>query len=140
MKKQQWLLFLILLTIPTLLPSCKRSVRVEYNSPFEVELLPYKKELGYKEEVIIRGIVSSESNYSQTSYSVRQFPEKGYGRLFFVRNGAEMLPNQKYPILKGDFKLRYIPEKGNQQEISLTFEDNWGHRHVKTLSFSHEED
>ncbi len=101
--------------------SCSNELDVTKSFPFTVETMPVPKELSQGETIEIRCTLTSPANYSGTQYTIRYFQYDGDGILRMRKDGEPFIPNDRYPIEKGDFRLYYTSQSTelSSPEIAL---------------------
>lgn len=52
------------------------------------------------------------------------------------KDGEPFIPNDRYLVEKGDFRLYYTSQSTEQQSLEIVFEDNMGHSQVVEFDFN----
>ncbi|HJH65313.1 MAG TPA: DUF3872 domain-containing protein [Bacteroides mediterraneensis] len=60
----------------------------------------------------------------------------GDGILRMGKDGEPFIPNDRYPVEKGDFRLYYTSQSTEQQNLEIVFEDNMGHSQILEFNFN----
>lgn len=119
-----------------ILSSCDKELDVIQEFPFEVDIMPIPNEVAKGETVEIRCSLSCPADYVETKYTVRYFQYDGEGELCLGRGGEPFIPNDRYPIEKGDFRLYYTSHSTEQQSLEIVFEDNHGQSQTIEFDFN----
>lgn len=112
--------------------ACRRELSVNDNFPFEVTSLPVPKEVSQGERIEIRFTLTPQKRLDGQSYTVRYFQHKGKATV--TLGSKELLPNDRYGVPAGDFRVYVTPGSSGSQVIELTFEDGRGH--VQSFNYS----
>lgn len=131
LKHIQSLLVIIIACIT--LGSCSNELDVTKLFSFNVEIMPIPKELSQGETIEIRYTLTCLPDYSGTQYTIRYFQYDGDGILRMGKDGEPFIPNDRYPLEKGNFRLYYTFQSTEQQSLEIVFEDNMGHSQVVEL-------
>ena len=118
------------------LSSCSNELDVTKSFPFNVETMPVPKELSQGETIEIRCTLTCPADYSGTQYTIRYFQYDGDGILCMRKDGEPFIPNDRYPVEKGDFRLYYTSQSTEQQSLEIVFEDNMGHSQILEFDFN----
>ena len=121
------------------LSACSRELDVEQVYPFTIETMPVPKEVQSGETVEIRCKLSARGDFKDTRYTLRYFQYDGAGVLRIGTKGSPLIPNDRYPIPKGEFRLYYTSRSKERQSLELVFEDNHGQSQTITLEFNNKE-
>lgn len=119
------------------LSACSRELDVRQSYPFTVETMPVPKEILKNKTVEIRCKLSAQGDFKDTRYTLRYFQYDGAGVLRIGAKGSPLIPNDRYPIPKGEFRLYYTSRSKERQSLELVFEDNHGQRQTVTIEFNH---
>ncbi len=122
------------------LTACDNELEVTQSFPFSVETMPVPKEIRQGETVEIRCTLKAQGNFSGTLYTLRYFQYDGEGDLRLGRYLLPMIPNDRYLVEKGDFRLYYTSRCTEQQHLEVVFEDNHGQSQVIKLDFKDRRD
>lgn len=120
--------------------SCNNELDITQSFPFTVETMPVPKDVKQGETVEIRCTLTSEGDYSGSAYTIRYFQYDGEGILRMGMDGEPFVPNDRYPVEKGDFRLYYTSRSSEQQSLEIVFEDNFGQSQVLELDFNNKRD
>lgn len=121
------------------LSACSRELDVEQVYPFTIETMPVPKEVQSGKTVEIRCTLSAQGDFKDTHYTLRYFQYDGVGTLRIGTKGSPLIPNDRYPIPKGEFRLYYTSRSKERQSLELVFEDNHGQSQTMTLKFNSKE-
>lgn len=119
------------------LTACEDGLHIQQAYSFRVETMPVPSKIAQGQTVEIRCTLQSEGRYDDTRYTIRYFQPEGKGALR-LEDGTELLPNDRYPLGAGDFRLYYTSASEERQQIDVYFEDSFGG--LFTLSFSFNND
>ncbi|KGL47543.1 MULTISPECIES: TraQ conjugal transfer family protein [Bacteroidales] len=122
-----------------LLSSCNRDLDVQNVFPFEVHTMPFPMSLEEGETIEVRTTLKPFRQFDQTTYTLRYFQYEGKGFLRIGRGGKALVPNDRYPIKEGDFRLYYTSQGAERHQLELVFEDNHGQSRTIKLNFNHKE-
>lgn len=122
------------------LPACHRDLDVQKAYPFKVETMPVAKELTQGQTAEIRCSLRPSGLFQDTRYTLRFFQYYGKGALRMTPTSKPLLPNNRYPIEAGDFRLYYTSESKERQQVEIVFEDNHGQRQTLSLDFNNKDD
>ena len=117
------------------LSACDRSLDVESSYDFLLETMPVPKDLAKGETAEIRCVLKRSGLFSDARYTIRYFQPEGKGR-FMLDDGTLLLPNDRYPLTKGIFRLYYTSESVESQSFDIYVEDNFGKLQQLTFSFN----
>lgn len=123
-----------------LLTSCSNIPDITQAFPFTVETMPVPKEVAIGETVEIRCTLTSEGNYAGAKYTIRYFQYDGVGILRMGETGKPFVPNDRYPVERGDFRLYYTSQSTEQQNLEIVFEDNFGQSQILEFGFTGKRD
>jgi hypothetical protein len=87
----------------------------------------------------IRCTLRRGGNFAGTRYTIRYFQPDGKGRLR-MDNGTVFKPNDRYPLIKEQFRLYYTSLSTDRQTIDIYVEDNFGQTKQLTFSFNNEKE
>ncbi len=77
--------------------------------------------------------------YEDARYTIRYFQPDGKGRLK-MDNGTVFKPNDRYPLMKEEFRLYYTSASTDQQTIDVYVEDNFGQTAKLSFEFNSQRD
>lgn len=122
-----------------LLSACSREMDVQSVFPFEVHTMPFPMSLEEGETIEVRTTLRPLRQFDQTRYTLRYFQYEGEGTLHIGRGEKALIPNDRYPIKEGDFRLYYTSRGPERHRLELVFEDNHGQSRTINLTFDHKE-
>lgn len=117
--------------------SCDDKMEIQQSYDFSVETMPVQTKIKREETAEIRCELKSVGDFRETTYTIRYFQPEGAG-ILKMENGTLFLPNDRYPLEKGKFRLYYTSNTTDSQKIDIYVEDCFGK--VKQLSFSFNND
>ena len=122
-----------LLTVVSLcLPACDRELEVQQAYDFTLETMPVQKDLRRGETAEIRCSLKRAGRFAGAHYTLRYFQSEGKGMLRLDK-GTVLKPNDRYPLVREEFRLYYTSQSTNRQTIDISIEDNFGK--VQQLNF-----
>lgn len=122
-----------------LLAACDRDLDVQNVFPFEVHTMPFPMSLEEGETIEVRTTLKPLRQFDQTMYTLRYFQYEGKGTLRIERAGKALVPNDRYSVKEGDFRLYYTSQGAERHRLELVFEDNHGQSRTINLNFDHKE-
>ena len=126
-----------LLTIVSLcLPTCDRELEVQQAYDFTLETMPVQKDLRRGETAEIRCSLKRAGRFTGARYTLRYFQSEGKGMLRLDKGGP-LKSNDRYPLMKEEFRLYYTSQSADRQTIDVYIEDNLGKVQQQTFSFNH---
>ncbi len=126
-----------LLTVASLcLPACNRELEVQQAYDFTLETMPVQKDIRRGETAEIRCTLKRAGRFAGTRYTLRYFQSEGKGMLRLDR-GAALKLNDRYPLVREEFRLYYTSQSTDRQTIDVYIEDNFGKVQQLTFSFNH---
>lgn len=128
------------LTGALLLTACDNELDITQSFPFVVETMPVPKEVKQGGTVEIRCTLKADADFAGTAYTMRYFQYDGEGLLKMGKDGVPMIPNDRYPVEKGEFRLYYTSKSSERQSLEIVFEDNHGQSQVLELDFNNKRD
>ena len=117
--------------------SCDDGVEIRQAYAFTVETMPVQKHIAEGETAEIRCCLLREGRYADTRYAIRYFQPDGKGSLR-MDDGTVFLPNDRYPLVKEEFRLYYTSASSGQQSIDVYVEDNFGQCVQLSFQFTNE--
>ena len=126
----------LLAVVSLCLPACDRELEVQQAYDFTLETMPVQKDLRRGETVEIRCSLKRAGRFVGARYTLRYFQSEGRGMLRLDR-GAVLKPNDRYPLVREEFRLYYTSQSADRQTIDLYIEDNFGKVRQLTFSFNH---
>lgn len=126
----------LLAVVSLCLPACDRELEVQQAYDFTLETMPVQKDLRRGETVEIRCSLKRAGRFVGARYTLRYFQSEGRGMLRLDR-GAVLKPNDRYPLVREEFRLYYTSQSADRQTIDLYIEDNFGKGRQLTFSFNH---
>ena len=119
--------------------SCDDDMDIQQSYPFTVETMPVPKELAQGETAEIRCELVREGEFDGAVYTIRYFQFDGEGTLK-LDNGLVFLPNDRYLLENGKFRLYYTSECDESQSLTITVEDNFGNAFEWEVEFNNDSD
>lgn len=117
------------------LPSCTPELAVRQDYSFSLSTLPVQKDIVKGAVAEIRCALSAEGDFKDTRYTIRYFQPDGKGELR-LDNGTLLSPNDRYPLMKEEFRLYYTSQSADRQTIDVYIEDNFGKVQQLTFAFN----
>ena len=129
-----------LLTVVSLcLPACDRELEVQQTYDFTLETMPVQKDLRRGETAEIRCSLKRAGRFAGARYTLRYFQSEGKGMLRLDK-GAALKPNDRYPLVREEFRLYYTSQMLARQTIDVYIEDNFGVMKRLTFDFNSKRD
>lgn len=129
-----------LLTVVSLcLPACDRELEVQQAYDFTLETMPVQKDLRRGETAEIRCSLKRAGRFAGARYTLRYFQSEGKGMLRLDK-GAVLKPNDRYPLVREEFRLYYTSQMLARQTIDVYIEDNFGTMKRLTFDFNSKRD
>lgn len=129
-----------LLTVVSLcLPACDRELEVQQTYDFTLETMPVQKDLRRGETAEIRCSLKRAGRFAGARYTLRYFQSEGKGMLRLDK-GAVLKPNDRYPLVREEFRLYYTSQMLARQTIDVYIEDNFGTMKRLTFDFNSKRD
>lgn len=135
MKKIKYLMGMLIAIIT--FNSCTENIEIQQSYDFTVETMPVQTKIKQGETAEIRCELTSIGDFDETTYTIRYFQPDGNG-ILKMEDGTVFLPNDRYPLKKGNFRLYYTSNTTESQKIDIYVEDSF--RKIKQLSFSFNND
>lgn len=117
------------------LPACDRELEVQQAYDFMLETMPVQKYLRRGETAEIRCSLKRAGRFTGAHYTLRYFQSEGKGMLRLDK-GAVLKPNDRYSLVKEEFRLYYTSQSTDRQIIDVYIEDNFGKGQQQTFSFN----
>lgn len=117
------------------LPSCTPELAVRQDYSFSLSTLPVQKDIVKGAVAEIRCALSAEGDFKDTRYTIRYFQPDGKGELR-LDNGTLLSPNDRYPLIREEFRLYYTSLSADQQTIDVYIEDSFGKVQQLTFAFN----
>ena len=117
------------------LPSCTPELAVRQDYSFSLSTLPVQKDIVKGAVAEIRCVLSAEGDFKDTRYTIRYFQPDGKGELR-LDDGTLLSPNDRYPLMKEEFRLYYTSQSADRQTIDVYIEDNFGKVQQLTFAFN----
>lgn len=117
------------------LPSCTPELAVRQDYSFSLSTLPVPKDIVKGAVAEIRCALSAEGDFKDTRYTIRYFQPDGKGELR-LDNGTRLSPNDRYPLIREEFRLYYTSLSADQQTIDVYIEDSFGKVQQLTFAFN----
>ena len=83
----------------------------------------------------IRCELKKEGDFANTLYTIRYFQFEGEGKLK-MDNGITFLPNDRYLLENGKFRLYYTAEGNEAHNFIVVVEDNFGNSFELEFDFN----
>ena len=129
-----------LLTIASLcLPACDRELEVQQAYDFTLETMPVQKDLRRGETAEIRCSLKRVGRFAGAHYTLRYFQSEGKGMLRLDK-GVALKPNDRYSLVREEFRLYYTSQMLARQTIDVYIEDNFGVMKRLTFDFNSKRD
>ena len=129
-----------LLTVVSLcLPACDRELEVQQAYDFTLETMPVQKDLHRGETAEIRCSLKRAGRFAGARYTLRYFQSEGRGMLRLDK-GTALKPNDRYPLVREEFRLYYTSQMLARQTIDVYIEDNFGVMKRLTFDFNSKRD
>ena len=129
----------LLAVVSFCLPACDRELEVQQAYDFTLETMPVQKDLRRGETVEIRCSLKRAGRFAGARYSLRYFQSEGKGMLRLDK-GAALKPNDRYPLVREEFRLYYTSQMLARQTIDVYIEDNFGVMKRLTFDFNSKRD
>lgn len=129
----------LLAVVSFCLPACDRELEVRQAYGFTLETMPVQKDLRRGETVEIRCSLKRAGRFAGARYSLRYFQSEGKGMLRLDK-GAVLKPNDRYPLVREEFRLYYTSQMLARQTIDVYIEDNFGVMKRLTFDFNSKRD
>lgn len=117
------------------LPSCTPELAVRQDYSFSLSTLPVQKDIVKGAVAEIRCALSAEGDFKDTRYTIRYFQPDGKGELR-LDDGTLLSPNDRYPLIREEFRLYYTSLSADQQTIDVYIEDSFGKVQQLTFAFN----
>lgn len=127
--------FLLIAAVSLTFISCDDGMDIQQSYPFTVETMPVPNKVTKGETVEIRCELKKEGDYANTLYTIRYFQFEGEGTLK-MDNGITFLPNDRYLLENGKFRLYYTSECDEAQNFIVVVEDNFGNSYELEFDFN----
>lgn len=129
-----------LLTVVSLcFPACARELEVQQAYDFTLETMPVQKDLHRGETAEIRCSLKRAGRFAGARYTLRYFQSEGRGMLRLDK-GTALKPNDRYPLVREEFRLYYTSQMLARQTIDVYIEDNFGVMKRLTFDFNSKRD
>ena len=141
MKKMKKILALAvwIAALGLLCASCDNGLDIQQAYTFSLETMPVQKRISVGESAEIRCTLVREGRYDGARYTIRYFQPDGRGELR-MDDGTVFLPNDRYLLENGKFRLYYTSECDESQSLTITVEDNFGNACEWELEFNNDSD
>lgn len=127
--------FLLIAAVSFTFMSCDEDMDIQQSYPFTVETMPVPNKVSMGETMEIRCELKKEGDYANTLYTIRYFQYEGEGTLK-MDNGITFLPNDRYLLENGKFRLYYTSECDEAQNFIVVVEDNFGNSYELEFDFN----
>ena len=122
----------LLAVVSFCLSACDRELEVQQAYDFTLETMPVQKDIRRGETAEIRCSLKRAGRFAGARYTLRYFQSEGKGMLRLDK-GPALKPNDRYPLVREEFRLYYTSQTLTRQAIDVYIEDNFGA--MKRLSF-----
>ena len=129
----------LLAVVSLCLPACDRELEVRQAYDFTLETMPVQKDLRRGETAEIRCSLKRAGRFAGARYTLRYFQSEGKGMLRLDK-GAALKPNDRYPLVREEFRLYYTSQMLARQTIDVYIEDNFGVMKRLTFDFNSKRD
>lgn len=119
------------------LSSCNDDMEIQQSYPFTVETMPVPNKITKGQTVEIRCEMKKEGDFANVLYTIRYFQFEGEGTLK-MDNGITFLPNDRYLLENGKFRLYYTSLSSEAQNFIVVVEDNFGNSYQMEYDFNNE--
>ena len=126
----------LLAVVSLCLPACDRELEVQQAYDFTLETMPVQKDIRRGETAEIRCSLKRAGRFAGSRYTLRYFQSEGKGILRLDKEAA-LKPNDRYPLVREEFRLYYTSQSTDRQTIDVYLEDNFGKVRQLTFSFNH---
>lgn len=117
--------------------SCNDDLDIQQSYEFTVETMPVPKELAKGETAEIRCTLKRSGEFADALYTIRYFQFDGEGTLS-LNNSLVLLPNDRYLLEDGQFRLYYTSGCEESQNFVVVVEDNFGKSCELEFEFQHD--
>jgi hypothetical protein len=117
--------------------SCNEDLDIQQSYPFTVETMPVPNKITKGQTVEIRCEMKKEGDFANVLYTIRYFQFEGEGTLK-MDNGITFLPNDRYLLENGKFRLYYTSLSSEAQNFIVVVEDNFGNSYQMEYDFNNE--
>lgn len=117
--------------------SCNDDLDIQQSYEFTVETMPVPKELAKGETAEIRCTLKRSGEFADALYTIRYFQYDGKGTLS-LDNNLVLLPNDRYLLENGQFRLYYTSQCEESQNFIVVVEDNFGQSCELEFDFQHD--
>lgn len=129
----------LLAVVSLCLSACDRELEVQQAYDFTLETMPVQKDLRRGETAEIRCSLKRAGRFAGARYTLRYFQSEGKGMLRLDR-GAALKLNDRYPLVREEFRLYYTSQMLARQTIDVYIEDNFGTMKRLTFDFNSKRD
>lgn len=117
--------------------SCNDELEIQQSYPFTVDIMPVPNKITNGQTVEIRCEMNKEGIFADALYTIRYFQFEGQGQLR-MDNGTVFLPNDRYLLENGKFRLYYTSACSEAQNFIVVIEDNFGNSHKMEFDFNND--
>ena len=114
------------------LPACDRALEVQQAYGSTLEAMPVQEDIRRGETAEMRCSLKRAGRFAGARYTLRYFQSEGKGMLRLDK-GVPLKPNDRYPLVREEFRLYYTSQSADRQTIDVYIEDNFGK--VQQLTF-----
>ena len=118
--------------------SCDDDMDIQQSYPFTVETMPVPNKVTKGQTVEIRCELKRTGDYANTLYTIRYFQFEGEGKLEMEipDNGITFLPNDRYLLENGKFRLYYTAQGDEAHNFIVVIEDNFKNSYELEFDFN----
>ena len=125
----------LLAVVSFCLPACDRELEIQQAYNFTLETMPVQKDIRRGETAEIRCSLKRAGRFAGARYALCYFQSEGRGMLRLDK-GVPLKPNDRYPLMKEEFRLYYTSQSADRQTIDVYIEDNFGKVQQQTFAFN----
>jgi len=118
-----------------LLVSCTDAIEIQRGEDFTLTAGQYRTSISKGETREIPFNITTESQYSETVYTVRYFQAEGEGVLC-TDDGRTMRENREHLLSDKEFSLFYTAATDSEHSFTVTVSDNLGHSHKVSIELA----
>ena len=115
--------------------SCDDDMDIQQSYPFTVETMPVPNKVTKGQTVEIRCELKKTGDFANTLYTIRYFQFEGEGTLK-MDNGITFLPNDRYLLENGKFRLYYTAQGDEAHNFIVVIEDNFKNSYELEFDFN----
>lgn len=133
-------LIIVLFTTSSVVVQCSdgSDLEVQQNFPFEVNVMPFPKEISNSETVEIRIKLLKTGSYLHSKYFIRYFQFEGEGTLKYYDEPIYK-PNDLYELPKDEFRLYYTSKSMVSQSFDVWISDSFDNERKISFQFNNKD-